>query len=105
MSMWTEDRRPPEFFSGGDGEEQDQEQDDGGDGGEDERRYRQRRRHHHQQHQQQDYRSSTVMALGNSCFGSLEHPRELPARVHMASSVESREPARLVLAASASASI
>ncbi|CAN0203372.1 unnamed protein product, partial [Ectocarpus fasciculatus] len=41
--------------------------------------------HHHQDrhHHQQDPRSSTVMALGNSCFGSLEYPRELPARVHM----------------------
>lgn len=33
------------------------------------------------------------MALGNSCFGSLEYPRELPARVHMVSKVvESRGP-------------
>lgn len=33
--------------------------------------------------QGQDYPSSTVMALGNSCFGSLEHPRTLSSRVHM----------------------
>ncbi|CAM9187629.1 unnamed protein product [Ectocarpus sp. 12 AP-2014] len=39
--------------------------------------------HHHHHHHQQDPRSSTVMALGNSCFGSLEYPRELPSRVHM----------------------
>lgn len=42
-------------------------------------------RQHHHQHRHEGYRSSTVMALGNSCFGSLEYPRELPARVHMVS--------------------
>lgn len=45
---------------------------------------RQRQHEHpHERHRPQGYRSSTVMALGNSCFGSLEYPRELPARVHM----------------------
>lgn len=81
MSTWTEDHGPSAFVSGeNDGEERDRDEGEHGDD-DDEGQHP-----HHQRHQhQQDYRSSTVMALGNSCFGSLEYPRELPARVHMAS--------------------
>lgn len=76
LAAWTEEQ--PSALAPGIEDEDDEDED------EDEDRY------HRHRPRYQEHRSTTVMALGNSCFGSLEYPRELPPRVHMVSGADFR---------------